>query len=425
MNSNNVITVDNLKTFHSLLPAKNAVQFKKNSVQLTQQYSNITFNNIDKYGFTALSNDNIIISIDSVGIKYSTDKGITYQDSNITSGKYFAFAELSDGNVIASNANGGLIYSTNKGVTWKELNSTMPACKVFAILSDDTIIAGLTAGGIKYSTDKGVTWQDSSETTNIYNVIRVLSDDTIVAGSYGSYIVKYSTDKGVTWKASNPSPSDFTDVFVLSDDTLLTGEGGHILYSKDKGVTWQKSNSVMTSIAFAELSDGTVIACNQRIEYSTDKGVTWQKSNADTVVDAYESLVVLSDDTVIVTQRNGGFKYSMDKGVTWQDSNITSGYYNSLAVLSDDTIIAWMYSYDTKTKVISRLTIDSYSLEVNTEPKEDDNKFITRKMLVDTTNNLVNYFKKAIESIQNDISTLQGKTYEYLGTDEINTAFDE
>ena len=429
MSNSNVITVENLKTFHSLLPAKNAVQFKKNSVQLTQQDSNITFKSGGYDGFIALSNDNIIISFDSVGIKYSIDKGITYQDSNITSGKYFAFAELSDGNVIASNVNGGLIYSTNKGVTWQELNSTMPACKVFAILSDDTIIAGLTSGGIKRSTDKGVTWQDSSETTIIYNIMRVLSDDTIVAGSYGSYIVKYSTDKGATWKVGNSSPSgfpsDFTDIVVLSDDTLLAGDGGHIIYSKNKGVTWQFSNSTMTSVAFAELSDGTVIACDQRIEYSTDKGVTWQKSNVAYVSSIYYiNFAVLSDDTVIVTH-NRGIKYSTDKGVTWQDSIITSDNYRTLAVLSDDTIIVLKYSNSKGTRVVSRLTIEPYSLEVDTEPKEDDNKFITRDMLVDTTNNLVNYFKKAIESMQNDISTLQGKTYEYLGADEINTVFDE
>ena len=333
MSNSNVITVENLKTFHDLLPAKNGIQLQLNISQGIDIPISIC------YALATLSDDTIFMAT-NFEIKYSTDRGITWQDSNITND----------------------IYPT------------------LAVLSDDTIIVGSgSIHGIKYSTDRGITWQDSNITTGFCTSLAVLPDDTIIAD--GS---KYSTDRGATWQQLDTQDYRYglTNILTLSDGTILRAYGSSIKYSIDNGVTWQDSN----------ITSGN-----------------------------YDTFAELSDNTIIVGSRNynNGIKYSIDRGVTWQDSNITTGLCLAFAVLSDDTIIASVDGTSVKHMTISK------QITVDTNPKKDDSKFITRKMLVDTTNNLVNYFKKAIESMQNDISTLQGKTYEYLGADEINTAFDE
>ena len=280
----------------------------------------------------------------SAGIKYSTDKGHTWQDSDITSGDYRAFGIFPDGSCIActrSNVN-KVKYSTDKGHTWQNSNSGDGYYGVLGVFPDGScLLSSYSTGiGIKYSTDKGHTWQDSDITSGDYRAFGIFPDGSCIAGSNNNGI-KYSTDKGHTWQDSNITSGDYTALAVFPDGSCVAGSStSNPKYSTDKGHTWQNSTGSAGPITvFALFPDGSCLACGGTgIKYSTDKGHTWQDS--DITSGDYRAFGIFPDGSCIAGSNNNGIKYSTDKGHTWQNSDITSGTYNFLAVLPDGSCVA-------------------------------------------------------------------------------------
>ena len=280
----------------------------------------------------------------SAGIKYSTDKGHTWQDSDITSGDYRAFGIFPDGSCIActrSNVN-KVKYSTDNGHTWQNSNSGDGYYGVLGVFPDGScLLSSYSTGiGIKYSTDKGHTWQDSDITSGNYRAFGIFPDGSCIAGSNNNGI-KYSTDKGHTWQDSNITSGDYTALAVFPDGSCVAGSStSNPKYSTDKGHTWQNSTGSAGPITvFALFPDGSCLACGGTgIKYSTDKGHTWQDS--DITSGDYRAFGIFPDGSCIAGSNNNGIKYSTDKGHTWQNSDITSGTYNFLAVLPDGSCVA-------------------------------------------------------------------------------------
>lgn len=132
---------------------------------VTWKNSNIA---IGKYGTAAvLSDDTLVICGKDNNIRYSTDKGVTWQDSyttmdgyntTIAADGYYTPTILPDGTlVICSDSTSyyttgwGIRYSTDKGATWQKSNITSGVYAP-AILSDGTLVIFDTDRntGIKY-----------------------------------------------------------------------------------------------------------------------------------------------------------------------------------------------------------------------------------------------------------------------------------
>lgn len=312
-----------------------------------------------------LPDDTIIICGKQSSIVYSTDRGVTYKNSSVNNHSNPAVLHdgitlvVGGGTLSNSYGGGGIKYSTNKGVSWQDSDITTGNYNTPAVLPDDTLVIGSSDSdtGIKYSTDRGVTWQDSNITTGNYVTPAILHDGTIVIGSDSNSGIKYSTDKGKTWHDSSITSGKYGTPAVLSDGTLVvSGNDAGIKYSIDKGVTWKNSNITIGKYGTAAvLSDDTLVICGKgnNIRYSTDKGKTWQDSyttidgyNTTTIsADGYYTPIILPDNTLIICSDSTsyystgwGIRYSTDKGATWQKSNITSGVY-AAAALSDGTLV--------------------------------------------------------------------------------------
>ena len=346
--------------------------------------------------FIEANNTVVAFGFTNAGIKYSTDNGVTWQASNITTGQYLHVFRASNGTLITSDAynnrnikystdNGvtwqtsinstylhvayfietdthvlvasgsplyGIVYSTDSGVTWQYSNVTRSTYNFVKTANNTLIAASISSSGsiadtgIKYSTDNGVTWQDSNITSGAYTV-SVTSNNVLIACCYRSTGgattgIKYSTDNGVTWQDSNITSgtyntySPYNHVFEASDGTLLVDN----LYSTDNGATWQAGVNSVEATTFCEASDGTLlvgsVSANEGILYSIDKGATWQLSN---FTDAIRDIIVTDAASNRLVASGAGAKYSTDNGVTWQDSNHTVGFIYNMIKLSNGALL--------------------------------------------------------------------------------------
>jgi photosystem II stability/assembly factor-like uncharacterized protein len=261
----------------------------------------------------ALSGLNGIAGSFSSGIKYTTNGGLNWQQSNLTttitsvylSGVYgvaigggalhstsnggqtwtttlphsnhFMSVSLSGSNGIAGSASGyGLYHTTNGGQNWSSSNVSTGSFNSVS-LSGSNGIAGSGSGfGIRYTTSGGQTWNTSDVITGNYSVS--LSGLYGVAGSpTGNAGLLYTTTGGQTWNASNVTTGNFTMKFSLSglNGVVSMGNNSGIMYTTDGGQTWTPSN-ITTDNYMVSLSGLYGLAGNgNSLHYTTNGGETW------------------------------------------------------------------------------------------------------------------------------------------------------
>lgn len=298
------------------------------------------------------------------GLYYSSDGGLNWTQSNITTGRFWCVSIDGVYAVAGSYDFDGIYYSSNSGQTWTQGNlrnnddsDVTNIMSFFSIkLQGQYGVAGSTktnltqdypSCGIYYTSDYGVNWRQAIFPINItISKVYLDGDNAIATAGVGlpNSGLYYSTDKGQTW---NKSPSYSSGYFESlesngSDVTLAGGSSPSltpgIYLSSDLGITW--SQVFFTDTFYTIRLIGTnAIACSSSsgIYYSDNSGLTWNQSNITS--NFYYTGDLEGTNAVAGGFNNQGIKVSTDSGQTWVNSNITSGNYRSSYMLNSKAIV--------------------------------------------------------------------------------------
>ena len=303
------------------------------------------------------------------GLYYSTDSGVTWLRSNVTSLNFSYVVLSTDGTkgIAASASGNGLYYSTNSGQNWTRstltdgttvitgsfFNISLSGANAIAASNSDNI-------GIWYSANSGQTWtQSSNRTTGIFNSISLSGANGIAAGDASGPAdgIWYSNDSGQTWTKATlttggPTSNSFASVFLSGSNGIAGSlDGFGIYYTTTSGATWTRSTlttggntsgdfySVFLSGTNGVAGSGTN---NAGIYYSTNSGQTWTPSNQT----AGNFMVALSGGIGVAGSFDWtgpvatvGIFRSTNNGINLVQTNQTTGNFNSVALYNYTAIL--------------------------------------------------------------------------------------
>ena len=235
---------------------------------------------------------------------YSTDRGKTWQSGDIHF-KELVFVK----DILVGVTSTNIKYSTDYGITWQD--SVLPEGKrpwsyTLKVLYNKISCFGTDSSGknkcILYSTDNGITWQNTYDfpTSGDINDYLLHPSGSIIITQ--NHTLKYSTNNGLTWL----------------DCTVNVDTGNSNI---DTVIKEERSTFIMHP-------NGTVLSLGYGILYSLDNGVTWELSSGIDTHDRVWFTTILSNGYITASATfnsiNGpvGIKYSTDGGITWQDSDL-------------------------------------------------------------------------------------------------------
>ncbi len=267
------------------------VNITNQSDQLSWVLSNYTQDVYSKIAVSANGARMIAGNASNGGMYYSTNYGLTWTQSNLTSGNASDAAMSADG-LRAAVAVGTTIYTSDDGgATWTS-RQTVSGVSGIAMSADGKKLAAVTwtvSNKVYVSTDYGVTWAASgSITSTSWNHISVSGDGTTMLASISNGQLYVSTDDGANWTPRGSS-LNWKGVDTSYDGTKMVAGvyGGYIYTSTDSGANWStNSNSSGSRNWFAvdSSADGQRLiateyagggGANTQIYTSDDAGVTW------------------------------------------------------------------------------------------------------------------------------------------------------
>ncbi len=153
---------------------------------------------LENFEVTALTwtEDENVLTGTTNGIYHSPDRGQSWSLTHGSAGyEVGALTYLPDGTALAALESGGLLYSSDKGITWDKLEGVPAniAGSAFSVTGDGTLLWGTLGNGILRSTDSGHTWQQVHESTVLSFAA---NGNTLYAGHSDGLSV--SVDDGIT-----------------------------------------------------------------------------------------------------------------------------------------------------------------------------------------------------------------------------------
>ena len=327
------------------------------------------------------------------GLYYSIDKGITWIQSNKTSGDFWS-VDINGSNAVAAskeieNVGEGIFYSIDSGKTWLITNKIDKSFRWIMISQDGSraVSASDSQQGLWYSNNTGNgfnLWQSSNITSGLFRSVFISSNgnDAIAAGNNGARGIFYSINCGETWiLVSNTNNQSMRSVMISPDGQYaLAGAAGNsgIWFSKrtDNGFnTWSTSNITTGNWrSFAISTDGNkaIAASNSNtgIYYSIlNSGLGFNNWIATNKNNRNFSIVSISPDgktALAGSNSNEGIWTSYGNFNVWAITNITnkdyfSGIYTTnsqRAILSSDNGSGIVYSSSFNNFTLSPLSID-------------------------------------------------------------------
>jgi hypothetical protein len=302
------------------------------------------------------------------GLYYSTNSGVSWLQSTISSTNFSSVVLSADGTkgIAASASGNGLYYSADSGQNWTQstlttggltsgsfINISLSGTAAIAASNSDNI-------GIWYSGNSGQTWtQSSNRTTGIFNSVSLSGANGIAAGDASGPIdgIWYSANSGASWTKATlttggPTERSFASIFLSGSNGIAGSlDGNGIFYTTTSGATWTRSTlttggntsgdfySVFLSGTNGVAGSGTN---NAGIYYSTNSGQTWTRSS-QTLGNFMVALsggigIAGSSDWTGAVPTVGIFR-STNNGINWVQTNQTTGNYNSVALYNYTAIL--------------------------------------------------------------------------------------
>jgi len=218
-------------------------------------------------------------------ISVTTDRGLTWNSSNVTNGSDVYNILYADSNNIFVGGSSHFFRSTDAGITWSYV---LFSCLYSSIARRDRnnfFAAGrITANGVGKllrSTNAGVTWNTvSSGTTSFQPLLNITFFDSLNGSMLGIYGTVYrTTDGGNTWPIySNTVLHQLTSAFFTDNEhcTAIANNIGYTVRTTNGGISWFQQNSLTTSwlykVFFTNQNCGYISGENGIILKTTDGG---------------------------------------------------------------------------------------------------------------------------------------------------------
>lgn len=289
---------------------------------------------------------------------YSTNDGRNWKQMTSLRNEYpIKFNVWGKGKILAQYSNETVKFSSDYGITWqntdlgsKKLNS---ACSV----ENNVIFAGTDSGLFKST--NGVNWTPTSITNPVKGIdyksgLLALETESLPSGDPPpppTYSLYTSIDYGATF-VQKVFPGDshhIAKIKISSSADIYMVSGNDIWRSDDQGTTWQNMTlGIEENVNDVALnsSDNVFIASSNGVYRSQNRGITWTYSKLHyqhiDSIGAYK-INITKDNTIYVIgniPRSLSIAYglwrSTDNGNTWDSlySDLTSSFYLDLA--SDD-----------------------------------------------------------------------------------------
>ena len=280
------------------------------------------------------------------GIKKSTDGGITWTETNMTSGRICELrADPIDPYKAYAGTPSGIYKTIDGGETWDLIGINTLWVYSIAIKENEPNIYVGTSNGVFKSIDNGSTWEEVSAgiTHSGISAVEFGSQGKILAGSYeygGGIFV--SSNAGENWVSSNTGLTAIEIRFILPDlqnsDVIFIGTNGRGLQkSIDGGLTWQEINNGLplnaTAISGAiDPQNGDILyagVCkdypDQGLYKSTDGGISWLPT---TLINKYVWSIAIDPfetNTIYAGTYCDDIYKSIDGGLNWTATGIGDG----------------------------------------------------------------------------------------------------
>lgn len=178
--------------------------------------------------------------------------GNIFTGSQASSSSLRSLIKLSNGDYVRSSYNGGIRYSTDGGTLWTDSqgDGIMGAATfaIFAEANDGTLF--LSGPLLVQCSDGGETWTASSLGLTFVNGIRKAGNGTLyAAGDFAFPSIYESGDNGATWVGLQNQPAAGYYDWDLSDNNIYVALKDSTLYSipVSSGGVGMKENSVQSS----------------------------------------------------------------------------------------------------------------------------------------------------------------------------------
>lgn len=234
----------------------------------------------------AINGSNIIIEYDALSkIKFSTDYGVNWQNSDISNIKlsFVRFFVFNGSDVWVGwygyKEKVFLAVSDNNGSTWKTISGGgLPKEEINdMVITDNTIYVG--SKSMYSSTDNGKNWKNCMEKNEEpIRSLAVNGKDILVGTQYDNdrkaELYSYNTINS-NWRVLR---NNFASTIVVNDSKIYATSKEGVIQSKDNGQTWElinngiditTDNSYISDIAFAH---SCIYVC-------TSKGVLYRSGN--------------------------------------------------------------------------------------------------------------------------------------------------
>lgn len=294
-------------------------------------------------------NDLIFVGTWGDGVKSSNDGGENFDDINSgLSNRWVNQVKYDDGILLAATL-GGVFKSTNDGNSWTDISNEIPGEVTAVWISSSSIYyAGTRGDGLFKTEDGGDSWMPINNGLDFWDILYIfeLDNGTLLASTNGDGIYK-SEDDGVSWERSNAGiSSDYVNEIKYDPDgDLWASTLDRGLYQSDDGaISWFAF--MQQGLLDLQINGFSFFQYELTNTYypivSTMKYGIWKFNALPTVFEfevtrentsGFKDIELLSDNTMLAANPNGGFMISDDLG---DDFSNSSTFLNSNDELTVD-----------------------------------------------------------------------------------------
>jgi photosystem II stability/assembly factor-like uncharacterized protein len=187
----------------------------------------------------------------------------------------------SAGEIWAVGEGGALVHSTDGGVSWYDSTLSDPWLSGIAFATEQIGFIVSSSGTVYRSVDAGRTWRVHTSLGNT-PLERIAFSSPMLGWIAADDGVYRSTDGGETWQHVNGTAGLALDIAAVGNHAWYPAVNS-VMYTSDAGLTWASRSvfpvgniiSIIRSLAFADESNGWVVADNGRSYRTTDGGDHW------------------------------------------------------------------------------------------------------------------------------------------------------
>lgn len=223
----------------------------------------------------------------------------------------------------------GIWVSTDNGISWNPTNITTGRVRAFTI--QNNIIFAASISTIYKSSDNGVNWTQTQIPDRIINCMA--SNNSLVLAGTQTYGIYISSNNGTNWAQTSLSDKSITSI-LINDNVILAGTQNNVYKSTDNGMNWQAGGLDTMIIRCMSDIGGTIFAGTYEdgIFKSTNNGTSWALTSQPNI-GGVSSIVSLGGSIFASTGTSGIYR-STDNGSTWQSIQGTMGFYK-MAILGN------------------------------------------------------------------------------------------